>query len=185
MVGSLFYHNSIDEIKKDDSYSTGIDLLYNSKNHGVYSKIIRLVKDLNLILDLLEEKVFLNNILDMRRFWIETEKISNISITPSFRYITKPNKNSLIMDRDFSANFEINFKSLSNLSIDFSYPYTTLIVSLMLLRRDELFQFQLEGITIQILKFLTEIIFLISSRIILKLNLDNFSTEQKGLFKLG
>ena len=47
--GSLFYHNSIDEIKKDDSYSTGINLSYNSKNHGVFQKLLALVKDLNLI----------------------------------------------------------------------------------------------------------------------------------------
>ena len=71
-----------------------------------------------------------------RRFWIETDKISNISITPSFRYITKPNKNSLIMDRDYSAGFEINFKSLSNLSIDFSYPYTYLDSEFNVTRRD-------------------------------------------------
>ena len=135
--GSLFYHNSIDEIKKDDSYSTGINLLYNSRNHGVYSKIISIGEGFESDLGFIRRKgIFKQYIRYERRFWIETEKISNISITPSFRYITKPNKNSLIMDRDFSTSFEINFKSLSNLSIDFSYPYTYLDSEFNVTRKD-------------------------------------------------
>ena len=51
----------MDEIKKDDSYSTGINLLYNSKNHGVYSKIISIGEGFESDLGLLEEKVFSNN----------------------------------------------------------------------------------------------------------------------------
>ena len=135
--GSLFYHNSIDEIKKDDSYSTGINLSYNSKNHGVYSKIISVGEGFESDLGFIRRKgIFKQYIRYERRFWIETEKISNISITPSFRYITKPNINSLIMDRDFSASFAIDFKSLSNLSIDFSYPYTYLDSEFNITRRD-------------------------------------------------
>ena len=40
------------------------------------------------------------------------------------------------MDRDYSAGFEINFKSLSTLSIDFSYPYTYLDSEFNVTRRD-------------------------------------------------
>ena len=40
------------------------------------------------------------------------------------------------MDRDFSASFAIDFKSLSNLSIDFSYPYTYLDSEFNITRRD-------------------------------------------------
>ena len=135
--GSLFYHNSMDEIKKDDSYSTGINLLYNSKNHGVYSKIISIGEGFESDLGFIRRKgIFKQFLRYERRFWIETNKITNISISQNFRYITKPNKNSLIMDRDYSAGFEINFKSLSNLSIDFSYPYTYLDSEFNVTRKD-------------------------------------------------
>ena len=135
--GSLFYHNSIDEIKKDDSYSTGIDLLYNSRNHGVYSKIISIGEGFESDLGFIRRKgIFKQFLRYERRFWIETNKITNISISQNFRYITKPEKNSLIMDRDYSAGFEINFKSLSNLSIDFSYPYTYLDSEFNVTRKD-------------------------------------------------
>ena len=134
---SIFYHNSIDEIKKDDSYSTGINLLYNSKNHGVYSKLIKVGDGFNSDLGFIRRKgIFKQFLRYERRFWIETEKISIITIAPTFRYITKPNTNSLITDRDFSANFEIDFKNLSNLSIDFSYPYTYLDNEFNVTRRD-------------------------------------------------
>jgi len=135
--GSLFYHNSINENKKDDSYSTGINLLYNSKNHGVYSKIISVGEGFESDLGFIRRKgIFKQFIRYERRFWIETEKITNISISQNFRYITKPNQNSLITDRDYSAGFEIEFQSLSNFSIDFSYPYTYLDSEFNVTRRD-------------------------------------------------
>ena len=136
-TGSLFYHNSINENKKDDSYSTGINLLFNSKNHGVYSKIVSVGEGFESDLGFIRRKgIFKQYIRYERRFWIETNKISNINVTPSFRYITKPNQNSLIMDRDFSTSFEIEFQSLSNFSIDFSYPYTYLDSEFNVTRRD-------------------------------------------------
>ena len=136
-TGSLFYHNSINENKKDDSYSTGINLLYNSKNHGVYSKVVSVGEGFESDLGFIRRKgIFKQFIRYERRFWIETEKITNINISQNFRYITKPNQNSLITDRDFSASFEIDFQSLSNFSIDFSYPYTYLDSEFNVTRRD-------------------------------------------------
>jgi hypothetical protein len=135
--GSLFYHNSINENKKDDSYSSGMVLSYNSKNHGIYSKIISVGEGFESNLGFIRRKgIFKQYIRYERRFWIETDKISNINVTPSFRYITKPNQNSLIMDRDFSTSFEIDFKNLSNFSIDFSYPYTYLDSEFNVTRKD-------------------------------------------------
>jgi hypothetical protein len=135
--GSLFYHNSINENKKDDSYSTGINLLYNSKNHGIYSKIVSVGEGFESDLGFIRRKgIFKQFIRYERRFWIETEKITNINISQNFRYITKPNQNSLITDRDYSAGFEIEFQSLSNFSIDFSYPYTYLDSEFNVTRKD-------------------------------------------------
>ena len=135
--GSLFYHNSISENKKDDSYSSGMMLSYNSKNHGVYSKIVSVGEGFESDLGFIRRSGILKQFLRYeRRFWIETEKITNISISQNFRYITKPNQNSLITDRDYSAGFEIEFQSLSNFSIDFSYPYTYLDSEFNVTRRD-------------------------------------------------
>ena len=64
--GSLFYHNSMDEIKKDDSYSTGIDLLYNSKNHGVYSKIISIGEGFESDLGFIRRKGIFKQFLDTK-----------------------------------------------------------------------------------------------------------------------
>ena len=67
---SIFYHNSIDEIKKDDSYSTGINLLYNSKNHGVYSKLIKVGDGFNSDLGFIRRKGIFKQFLRYERWFV-------------------------------------------------------------------------------------------------------------------
>ena len=91
----------------------------------------------------------------------------------------------MITDRDFSANFEIDFKNLSNLNIDFSYPYTYLDNEFNVTRRDGATPIPVGGYQYPNLEISLRNNFSKSLHIFLRLDLDNFLMEQKSLFKLG
>ncbi|MDG2397611.1 MAG: DUF5916 domain-containing protein [Flavobacteriaceae bacterium] len=135
--GKLFYHNSLNEQKKNNSYSTGLNLFLNTRKHGLYIKSIRLGEGFQSDLGFIRRNgIFKQFLRYERRFWIESDRITNISITNNIRYITKPNENSLITDRDYSIGFEINYKNLSNFEFEFSFPYTYLDNEFNVTRKD-------------------------------------------------
>ena len=125
--GKFYFHNSFSDLNKTNPFSTGFTLSYNSRNNSIYSKVIRLGEGFESDLGFIRRKgIFKNYFRYERRFWLKNKQIRSININSSFSYTDKPEKKSLVTDRNYRLGLEFDFNSMANIEVSLRKNYTQL-----------------------------------------------------------
>ena len=136
-IANIHAHNSFNEIKKNNPYSIGSLILYNTRNNNLRFKILKIGEGFESDLGFIMRNGIYKNILRYeRRFWIENEKLRSISLSQLIRYIDRPHLNTLITDKNFSTRVEINFMNRSSFEIEFWSSFTYLENEFNITRND-------------------------------------------------
>ena len=136
-TANIHAHNSFSETKKNNPYSIGSLIIYNTRNNNVRFKILKIGEGYESDLGFVMRNGIYKNILRyQRRFWVENEKLRLITLSQLIRYIDRPHLNSLITDRNFFTTADIELTNRSSFSLSFQKSLTYLENDFNITRND-------------------------------------------------
>ena len=136
--GRLFLHKSFEPEGRDDDFSSGMQLEYNSRYWNFFSKAVFVGEDYQSDLGFIRRTDIFKSILSMRRaFWPKKGIIQTHSIRFFPNFIWSPTRNFQNTDYSTRLDWEVRFNDLSEAQASFSHEYTYLLDEFDPTRSDE------------------------------------------------
>ncbi len=126
--GRAFLHKSIEPGGRDEDFSSGMQVEYNSRYWNFFSKAVFVGEDYQSDLGFIRRTDIFKGIFSMRRvFWPKEGIIQNHSIRFFPNFIWSPTRNFLNTDYTTRLDWEVRFNNLSEAQASFSHEYTYLL----------------------------------------------------------
>ncbi|MBT8284625.1 MAG: carbohydrate binding family 9 domain-containing protein [Flavobacteriaceae bacterium] len=126
--GRLFLHKSFEPEGRDEDFSSGMQLEYNSRFWNFFSKAVFVGEDYQSDLGFVRRTDIFKSILSMRRiFWPKEGIIQTHSIRFFPNFIWSPTRDFQNTDYTTRLDWEVRFNDLSEVQASFSHQYTYLL----------------------------------------------------------
>ncbi|MEZ2414545.1 DUF5916 domain-containing protein [Muriicola sp. E247] len=126
--GRLFLHKSFEPEGRDEDFSSGMQLEYNSRFWNFFSKAVFVGEDYQSDLGFIRRTDIFKSILSMRRiFWPKEGIIQTHSIRFFPNFIWSPTRDFQNTDYTTRLDWEVRFNDLSEVQASFSHQYTYLL----------------------------------------------------------